>query len=37
MEMVDPGLVSITQWRPDTIEVGKVKPVVHYGAVARKP
>jgi hypothetical protein len=37
MEMVDPGLVSITQWRPDTPEVGKVEPIDAYGAVARKP
>jgi S-adenosyl methyltransferase len=37
LEMVDPGLVSITQWRPDTIDVGTVKPIDAYGAVARKP
>ncbi len=37
MEMVDPGLVPITQWRPETAEVGKVEPIDAYGAVARKP
>ncbi|MCA1710057.1 MAG: SAM-dependent methyltransferase [Actinobacteria bacterium] len=37
LEMVDPGLVPITQWRPHTVEVGKVKPIDAYGAVARKP
>ncbi len=37
LEMVDPGLVSITQWRPDTTEVGQVAPIGAYGAVARKP
>ncbi|MCA1704547.1 MAG: SAM-dependent methyltransferase [Actinobacteria bacterium] len=37
MEMVDPGLVPITQWRRDTTEVGKVEPIDAYGAVARKP
>ncbi|MGH3669084.1 MAG: SAM-dependent methyltransferase [Pseudonocardiaceae bacterium] len=37
LEMVDPGLVSITKWRPDTVEVGTVEPVGAYGAVARKP
>jgi hypothetical protein len=37
LEMVDPGLVSITQWRPDTVEVGTVEPIDDYGAVARKP
>jgi hypothetical protein len=37
LEMVDPGLVPITQWRPDTVEVGRVEPIDAYGAVARKP
>jgi hypothetical protein len=37
LEMVAPGLVPITQWRPDTLEVGTVKPIDAYGAVARKP
>ncbi len=37
LEMVDPGLVPITQWRPNTTEVGKVQPIGAYGAVARKP
>jgi len=37
LEMVDPGLVQLTQWRPDTPEVGKVQPISAYGAVARKP
>ena len=36
LEMVDPGFVSITQWRPDTVEVGTVEPIDAYGAVARK-
>ncbi|MGH3906453.1 MAG: SAM-dependent methyltransferase [Pseudonocardiaceae bacterium] len=37
LEMVDPGLVSITQWRPDTTEVGKDEPMdAAFGAVARK-
>jgi hypothetical protein len=37
LEMMDPGLVSITQWRPNTADVGKVDPIDAYGAVARKP
>jgi len=37
LEMVDPGLVSITLWRPTTAEVGTVEPIDGYGAVARKP
>ncbi|MGQ0777255.1 MAG: SAM-dependent methyltransferase [Pseudonocardiales bacterium] len=37
LEMVDPGLVPITQWRRDTAEVGKAQPIDAHGAVARKP
>ncbi|MGH3692843.1 MAG: SAM-dependent methyltransferase [Pseudonocardiaceae bacterium] len=37
LEMVNPGLVSITQWRPDTTEIVHVEPIDAYGAVARKP
>ncbi|HEY3894684.1 MAG TPA: SAM-dependent methyltransferase [Pseudonocardiaceae bacterium] len=37
LELVDPGLVQITQWRSDTSEVGKAQPISAYGAVARKP
>lgn len=34
MEMVEPGLVRITEWRPEAIDV---EPIDAYGAVARKP
>ncbi|MFC5744541.1 SAM-dependent methyltransferase [Actinomadura rugatobispora] len=37
LEMVDPGLVPLTQWRPDEVEVGTIEPVDAYCAVARKP
>ncbi len=37
LEMVEPGLVPITQWRPDTTEIGQAEPIDAYGAVARKP
>ena len=37
MELVDPGVVPITQWRRETTEIGKVEPIDAYGAVARKP
>ena len=37
LEMLDPGLVPITQWRPEAAEVGKAMPIDAYGAVARKP
>jgi hypothetical protein len=36
LEMVEPGLVSISRWRPDSA-AGEVAPVDGYGAVARKP
>ena len=37
LEMVEPGLVPITLWRPDTPELGRPQPIDGYGAVARKP
>jgi hypothetical protein len=38
LEMVDPGLVPVSQWRSDTagIDAAAVE-VAGYGAVARKP
>lgn len=36
LEMLEPGLVSISQWRPNPADAD-VKPVDGYGAVARKP
>ncbi|MGH4016863.1 MAG: SAM-dependent methyltransferase [Pseudonocardiaceae bacterium] len=37
LEMVDPGLVPITQWRPDTAELGTDEAIDAHGALARKP
>jgi hypothetical protein len=41
LELVDPGLVSLPQWRPDPGDVGAGRPtdaeVSVYGGVARKP
>jgi hypothetical protein len=37
LELVEPGLVPITQWRPEDVEVGRIEPIDAYGAVARKP
>lgn len=37
LEMVEPGLVSVTRWRPDPTDVGDPLPVDGYGGVARKP
>ena len=36
-ELVDPGLVPVTQWRPEGVEVGHIEPIDAYGGVARKP
>ncbi len=35
--MVEPGFVPITRWRTPEAEVGEVRPVSAYGAVARNP
>lgn len=39
LDMLEPGLVSISRWRPNVAEVGSAVPpeVVGYGGVARKP
>ncbi|TDB84748.1 SAM-dependent methyltransferase [Actinomadura sp. KC216] len=37
LEKVEPGLVSITQWRPEQTQDGLPDHVNGYGAVARKP
>ncbi|MEJ3652931.1 SAM-dependent methyltransferase [Actinomycetes bacterium KLBMP 9759] len=36
-DMVEPGLVPVTQWRPDRTDVGSTEPIDAYGAVAIKP
>jgi hypothetical protein len=37
LELLDPGLVSISLWRPNQADLGTAKPVDGYGGVARKP
>ncbi|MEU7144055.1 SAM-dependent methyltransferase [Nocardia sp. NPDC046473] len=37
LELVEPGFVSITQWRTDTTEKALTRPISAYCAVARKP
>jgi hypothetical protein len=37
LELVEPGLVSITSWRPDPGDPGTVEGGAAQGAVARKP
>ncbi len=36
LDMLEPGLVSITQWQPDPSEIGTCEPIDAYGALARK-
>jgi hypothetical protein len=37
LEMVEPGMIPITGWRPDSAHIGTIEPIDAYGAVARKP
>ena len=37
LEFVEPGLVSVTLWRPNSTDLGSAKPVDGYGGIARKP
>ncbi|WP_280442534.1 SAM-dependent methyltransferase [Nocardia brasiliensis] len=37
LELVEPGFVSITEWRSGDTQVGETRPISAYGAVARKP
>jgi O-methyltransferase involved in polyketide biosynthesis len=38
LEMIEPGLVPCTRWRPDPADIAGIDPdVPHYGGVARKP
>lgn len=37
LELLEPGLVPVTQWRPSSAAVGGTDPVNSYGVVARKP
>jgi S-adenosyl methyltransferase len=37
LEMVSPGLVQVTQWRPDSAEMRAEPPIDMYCGVARKP
>jgi SAM-dependent methyltransferase len=37
LEIVEPGVVSVTHWRPEEGQAGPIEPIDGYGAVARKP
>ena len=36
LELLEPGVLSVTQWRADPAEVGSPRPLDDFGAVARK-
>jgi len=35
LEMADPGLVPLTEWRPEPADVDRIRPVDAYGGVGR--
>ena len=37
LELVDPGVVPVSMWRPNATEVGAPEPVTGHGGVERKP
>jgi hypothetical protein len=37
MDLVEPGVVSITRWRPDATSSGEPEEIDQFGAVGRKP
>ncbi len=37
LDLIDPGLVPTTRWRPDPLDVATVQDVDQYAAIARKP
>ena len=36
MELLEPGVVTCSRWRPDVMEIGETIDVTHFGGVARK-
>ncbi len=37
LELVEPGVVPLSEWRPDPVDVGTQQPSTSYRGVARKP
>jgi hypothetical protein len=37
MDLIEPGVVSITRWRPDDTSSGEPEEIDQFGAVGRKP
>lgn len=36
LELLEPGVISTTLWRPEVADLGKVRPIDDFGALARK-
>jgi hypothetical protein len=36
-ELVEPGVVPVTRWRPENVEVGQAEHIDAYSGVGRKP
>jgi O-methyltransferase involved in polyketide biosynthesis len=36
MELVEPGVVTCSRWRPDSVDIGEIIDVTHFSGVARK-
>jgi hypothetical protein len=36
-QLLEPGFVPISLWRPNGVDVGEIRPTYSYGAVAQKP
>jgi hypothetical protein len=36
-ELVEPGVVPVTRWRPENVEVGQAEHIDAYCGVGRKP
>jgi hypothetical protein len=37
MDLVEPGVVSITRWRPEDTSSGEPEEIDQFGGVGRKP
>jgi hypothetical protein len=37
LELLEPGVVSVTRWRPNPGETGEIPEVDDFGGVGRKP
>jgi O-methyltransferase involved in polyketide biosynthesis len=36
MDLLEPGLVTCSRWRPEVMDIGEIADVTHFGGVARK-